>query len=1081
MSEKARITDQTKNARLRSWKNLFVLVLIRSAFVGMGCLLVLSVAALIAVQCEPFQSMILSKVRKVVRAKYGTEASCASFKVRILSGFSCEKLVAISQNQRHHLTFIADLMELNYHLSLFHPTITIEDFLIRNGSVQGELNAAKSEEAPVKDPSSESQSRAIVTVEKWLKAPLVAIRIKRAQLENLAVDLLVTRGGTRAQIKASKIDADLHLELIPENFEVSGHFAAAPDLLVTESPLSSLSNAASKSSPTLQTRFQANLAADLDGKLRIHKANGTWAYEIKPGIARFHLKNSKLPNENNNGRTRHNFPEMHLQSNLVIAGKFTEVGDSVELLSIARNSINELSGTTRFELSKFDSRELTALSALGLPVVHKTLQIEKLKLHLQAGLEKLPPDQTGAEPVQLSGLFSLERFQMLGITRQALSAGLNIGLISSRDLKKLRLSLDLQLQALRPFKVKADVETVSNHGSLKELNTKAEIAADFDPKLGEYLYLPVSLNQYGHPKLTAGLASRILFGSDPASNEPTGGTSILHRLPVAAEEHGSYLKIADYNMKLEAEALKLPGSKNPWTISFQSKGDWQKREGFLQSQTHMRLTNGDFGKWKITNQSDLQLSDSKKPSSSGNDKTYQSRGQTELVQETAMTSKRVPFDLRGLKPMRLTHNVRRDSRRTLAELNINLPHLVMNEVADVDATEFSFTADVPNERDQDLVFSADLHQGHINPSPAILKGNRLPVTINGLIAHLAGRVKDKTSFVIQSLEASINQSLLKLTGDAQGNLKTKDLQARAEFTVKVPRDFPAILDQTLRGAIHIPLKISSRGGKDVDVTGTVGLEGFEWRKGVVRVSGINGRIPFHESFHLNEYKSFRFSNLVTQNPFERVNYERLQPLLEDASQLTIERLSWEERQFGPLIGFVSIKQNMISLHEFNLDLVSGRVYGEMFFDAYPKNLQFGLLARLTGIDLVETLPKRFLLRLPSGEKKLSARTGLVFDLKKSTVDGRMDITQIGGPQLITMLNLLDPDFRDEKINRARSLLEIGYPTAVALSFQQGFVDLNLDLMALGLHHHESIRGVPISGIISSKTNQLMNPPKVSKE
>ena len=164
---------------------------------------------------------------------------------------------------------------------------------------------------------------------------------------------------------------------------------------------------------------------------------------------------------------------------------------------------------------------------------------------------------------------------------------------------------------------------------------------------------------------------------------------------------------------------------------------------------------------------------------------------------------------------------------------------------------------------------------------------------------------------------------------------------------------------------------------------------------------------------------------------------------------------------------------MILAHQFDLDVGSGRVYGEMSFDADPTNLQVSLLARLTALNLNEILPSRYLPAESSGNQTLSARSGLILNLNTGTIDGRVDVTQIGGPQLITLVNLMDPRYANEKMNNLRKILALGYPTSVQAAFSEGYMDLDVDLSILGVPKNQSVRGIPMSSLISSKTAGLV--------
>lgn len=333
--------------------------------------------------------------------------------------------------------------------------------------------------------------------------------------------------------------------------------------------------------------------------------------------------------------------------------------------------------------------------------------------------------------------------------------------------------------------------------------------------------------------------------------------------------------------------------------------------------------------------------------------------------------------------------------------------------------------------------------------------------------RLQNRAELESDLRVQALDQNAQ---LALTSRATANLTTKDIQARLELNAETAERKAGA--GRFGGRIRVPANLSVYGGHGVTVNGELDLNDVRFETDAWAVQGVSGRIPFTEKLLLKNSK-IAFEHLLRLNPFERADFDRVRPLLSGNVPVRIENLRWEEKTYGPFIGFFSIRQNRISVHQFHLDIGSGRVYGEMFFDAHPSELQFGVLSRLTALQLGEVLPKRYLRRLPADTGRLGGRTGLIINLNRSSIDGRLDITEIGGPQLIAMVNLLDPDFEDEKMNKVRQLLEHGYPTSVGLSFGKGYMDMDIALNLLGLEVRESVREIPVSALLSSATADLL--------
>jgi hypothetical protein len=346
-----------------------------------------------------------------------------------------------------------------------------------------------------------------------------------------------------------------------------------------------------------------------------------------------------------------------------------------------------------------------------------------------------------------------------------------------------------------------------------------------------------------------------------------------------------------------------------------------------------------------------------------------------------------------------------------------------------------------------------------------------------------GSIEDNDRFdlekLVTSLKSPAGSPLLKLETDASGSLRSRNFENSGKAELILSEDlggiFAKLADQEISGKILAPWELTIRRGKDVSFEGDLQATAVNWSKGPLRVEGFSGSVPVSETL-VWDGKKPRFASLIRLNPFERVDFERFRPLVERSDRLRIERIGFEEKSYGPINGFFSIRQNMLFANELGCRLGAGgragEFSGEFYFDGYPANLQLGVLSRLTGLDLAETLPKRLQARAPAGEKRISARSNLVLNFNRASLDGRIDVTEIGGGQLITLINALDPKYENEQMNRARSLLGIAYPTQVELAFRQGFLDMGIQLGGL-LSDRLSLRGIPLSGWMTGMSAQVV--------
>ena len=70
-----------------------------------------------------------------------------------------------------------------------------------------------------------------------------------------------------------------------------------------------------------------------------------------------------------------------------------------------------------------------------------------------------------------------------------------------------------------------------------------------------------------------------------------------------------------------------------------------------------------------------------------------------------------------------------------------------------------------------------------------------------------------------------------------------------------------------------------------------------------------------------------------------------------------------------------------------------------------------------------------------------------------------------------MLNLIDPDFEDQRIAAVRKALSIGSPSYVSLNMRFGLLDLRVEIESV-VNTVIDIRGIELSKIINAQTGDL---------
>jgi hypothetical protein len=154
-----------------------------------------------------------------------------------------------------------------------------------------------------------------------------------------------------------------------------------------------------------------------------------------------------------------------------------------------------------------------------------------------------------------------------------------------------------------------------------------------------------------------------------------------------------------------------------------------------------------------------------------------------------------------------------------------------------------------------------------------------------------------------------------------------------------------------------------------------------------------------------------------------------------------------------------------------MDLLDGSILGRFYADLHPSRLKTGFLGRFSGLhpELLKPPARR---SNPSDWAVLGGRMALDFDIRKRLATGRMDFTSIGKRQLISILDALDPDFKDDQIALARQGLRIAYPRTVGVMMDHGMMDLNVSLGG-ALREDISVRSLPLSGLINSNVGETL--------
>ena len=138
----------------------------------------------------------------------------------------------------------------------------------------------------------------------------------------------------------------------------------------------------------------------------------------------------------------------------------------------------------------------------------------------------------------------------------------------------------------------------------------------------------------------------------------------------------------------------------------------------------------------------------------------------------------------------------------------------------------------------------------------------------------------------------------------------------------------------------------------------------------------------------------------------------------------------------------------------------------MYFNFNNEDLKFGLLSRVSALNMGALSNKK------KDEHRISMRTAVEFDARKSLLEGQVDIIEIGKEQLFDILDFLDPDHINEKFEPLRTALSLSYPEYVGVRMNNGFMDLSVKINTLA--SDINIRAIPLSPIIQQNIGSTLN-------
>ncbi|MDX1810807.1 MAG: hypothetical protein R3240_02595 [Gammaproteobacteria bacterium] len=329
--------------------------------------------------------------------------------------------------------------------------------------------------------------------------------------------------------------------------------------------------------------------------------------------------------------------------------------------------------------------------------------------------------------------------------------------------------------------------------------------------------------------------------------------------------------------------------------------------------------------------------------------------------------------------------------------------------------------------------------------------------------------KDKT-IMLNSVSYDQANGLLRL--DAGGTLTTDGTFAQLNVLLQSDLNKQQLseLGYTTKGRIGLPLAINFSNNSEVSLNGDLSFDNLSVTGEELDLKAIDGKLLLSEELIMKD-NQFAFSYLLDTDPFQRVDFSRIQPYLNAENILKFENIHFGNISVGPGMLNMALKQNLLQIQRMDMDAYDGQVLAQFNLDMRPGEQSFGLLSRIKGLDTGKLLGTN--VQAKSKQKGvLTTRSAINFKLADRLMEGNIDVSEINQSLLLQFLEFADPDHKDEQIETVRSALRFSYPESVSVEMLSGLMNISVSISSLPAPL--KIRGLPLTPLIQQQAEELQN-------
>lgn len=325
-----------------------------------------------------------------------------------------------------------------------------------------------------------------------------------------------------------------------------------------------------------------------------------------------------------------------------------------------------------------------------------------------------------------------------------------------------------------------------------------------------------------------------------------------------------------------------------------------------------------------------------------------------------------------------------------------------------------------------------------------------------------------TELLLEKFRVNLGKDLLSLDMTGKATLDGKNAQIESKISSQLREGLFEQPKVAGAGSVQIPLRLTLIDGKQIAIEGDMQFNQLNIVMDDFSINNLNGSFSLEEEI-LVENERVKFRYLLNPNPFQRVDFTRVQPYL-NTSSISIDKIIIGDKQLGPVLASVMLKQNMFSLQQFDVDLFSGHSAGQFYLDVRPGGWKTGLLSRITNLDVRQMLSKESKMR-NSSLSPINSRTAFEFDIHKRLMEGEIVVSQISRDQLLQLLDVIDPSHEDEQMAQLRKGLRFSHPESVQVDMARGLMNLKVEVA--GLPKAIKVTGLPLTPMIQQFASEAL--------